>query len=540
MELGVESSSPSNNKGGESSHDQISGQRSSPIITAEPSNHTFMPSSSSEAHDTYKILGVKGRDRVEKKNTTKPTYITSRLLSLRSKFQTKVKRAVWKWHGKLIPILHWQDWVETRFFSHCLTKSKGSPALPPPPPPPPPPKELFVNLRVLWNKVISSLDPTSPVYEGKVISNPNVDKSNRDGNDEATDTIPTTSSVSRLPNKSDWWSYRLLPPTTRWILAIIPSFLFPRWFHANIELRTAYLNRAVDHMIDRRMRIWEEEAKQEDYLLQQRKEQHHPKMMIRETPRPNKIRLVILGAGYDTRSVRLLQQGRVDQVWEFDLPPVMESKRWLLNRRGLWNAPIPFHQWEQGKPLKNDTLKNDQSSSGTTHENNNSDITSTTASIQETKGMKVADLQCIGLDLNQPDNFRLAMEYLVQENTDATSDDSSLGANEWYTIVISEALFLYLEPDIPAQLLTICQNLFSSENRRIQKGGETGSTSHSQSPPHSESLAFCFADRLLEVPLEQSHDENAIQQWFDKIGWTLVDWLPKEGATRQMGISRPI
>jgi hypothetical protein len=263
--------------------------------------------------------------------------------------------------------------------------------------------------------------------------------------------------------------------------------------------------------------------------------------MIRGMHKRPKIRLVILGAGYDTRSVRLLQQGRVDQVWEFDLPPVMESKRWLLKRRGLWNAPIPFHQWEQ---QGNKALKNEQSSFDTTLVNNKDGIDSTTPSVEEMKARKGASLQCIGLDLNQPENFRLALEHLVQqESTDTTStSSSSLGANDWYTIVISEALFLYLEPDIPAQLLIICQNLFSSENYyRIWKVLQSnGSRSQSQSPsPLSESLGFCFADRLLEVPLEQSHNVNAIQQWFGKIGWTLIDWLPKEGATRQMGISRP-
>ncbi|KAL3936903.1 MAG: hypothetical protein SGBAC_007872 [Bacillariaceae sp.] len=520
VKLDMDSSLLGNN-GDESSRDQTFGQHSSPAITTtNPSMPTL-----SAAHDTYKILGVKGPYNANETIVMKPrSSISSLLLSLRSKF----KRVVWKWHGRLIPLLHWQDWVETRFLSR---RSKASSA-------PPPPKELFVNLRVLWNKAISSLDPTSPVYEGKVAtSEADVDR-NRD-------TVLTATSSTLSKSANFWWSYRLLPPTTRWMLSIIPSSLFPRWFHANIELRTAYLNRAIDQMIDQRIDLWEEAARKEEKLVSikehvlhvqeqtsdTRHQQNQSNQILREgTPRRPKIRLVILGAGYDTRSIRLLQQGRVDQVWEFDLPPVMESKRWLLQRRGLWKPRIPFHQCAKGMVLTDEQLPSD-----TAHVDKNDNIFCSTIPSGETK---VTQLQCIGLDLNQPDRFRSVLGHLVKESTDkATSSSSSLegDANEWYTIVISEALFLYLEPDIPAQLLTICQNLLaSSESSRV-------SDSHSQSqPPLDGSLAFCFADRLLEIPLEQSHDMNAVQQWFGNIGWTLVDWLPKEGATRQMGISRPM
>lgn len=178
--------------------------------------------------DAYEILGI------QPPNTNSTLY---RLLIFGPKQEQRLKRRVWKLHGKLLPLFH------------IFEGDNYSP-------------ELFVNLRVLWNKAISSLDRNSPVYEG---------------------------------NQTSFWTYRMLPRSSRWILKAIPSRFFPRWYHANIELRTAYLNRAIAREIDK----------------------------IR-TKSNKKIRLIVLGAGYDTRSIRLLLDesscDRIDQAWEFDLP----------------------------------------------------------------------------------------------------------------------------------------------------------------------------------------------------------------------------
>ena len=104
-----------------------------------------------------------------------------------SKIFSRFKRFIWKMHGRLIPFLHF-----------------GSNS----------PSETCVNLRVLWCKALSSVDPKSPVYE-----------------------------------RPHFWTYNFLPKYSRWILWITPSCLFPRWFHANIELRTAFLKRAIDKVI---------------------------------------------------------------------------------------------------------------------------------------------------------------------------------------------------------------------------------------------------------------------------------------------------
>ena len=116
------------------------------------------------------------------------------------------------------------------------------------------------------------------------------------------------------------WAGDLLPPATGWIAGrptssklLVPSLrrFFPRLNHANIELRTVYLN----EMVERVLHAWK----------QQRTESSQSQA--------NKVRLVVLGAGYDLRGTRLLTEGVVDDVLELDLPDVIEAKQALWTRR---------------------------------------------------------------------------------------------------------------------------------------------------------------------------------------------------------------
>jgi hypothetical protein len=326
-----------------------------------------------EPCDAYEILGVQAPNT----NSTL-SRVCNKIFG--TEHEQSLKRWVWKLHGKLLPVLHIWD---------------GDYA-----------PELFVNLRVLWNKALSSVDPKSPVYEG-----------------------------------NQFRTYIMLPRSSRWILRVIPARWFPRWYHANIELRTAYLNQAIDREIDRISTL-----EQSDSV----------------STRTKKVLLVVLGAGYDVRSIRLLiDQHRIEQAWEFDLPPVMEAKARMVQRRKLLNRD----------PLGQNAI------------------------------------QFVGVDLNEPASFRSTLMEMGAKNN---SDDG------WYTIVVSEALFLYLQPDIPAKLLDICQEVFSSD-----------------------AISLCFADRLKGIPNDQTRNREAGSDWFAKIGWTLIDWLPKDGATRHMGTARP-
>jgi hypothetical protein len=99
----------------------------------------------------------------------------------------------------------------------------------------------------------------------------------------------------------DRWTYDLLPTVSRWLIfRLIPARLFPRLHHANIELRTTYLDTMILKEIAANMN--------------------------------KRIRLISLGGGYDVRSVRLLTSGQVDEAWELDIPSVVESKCIMLER----------------------------------------------------------------------------------------------------------------------------------------------------------------------------------------------------------------
>jgi Leucine carboxyl methyltransferase len=117
------------------------------------------------------------------------------------------------------------------------------------------------------------------------------------------------------------WAGDLLPPATGWIAGrpISSNFrgpslrrFFPRLNHANIELRTVYLNKAVDRVLQ----AWKQQKTNSSPLQAN-----------------NKVRVVVLGAGYDLRGTRLLTEGVVDEVLELDLPDVIAAKQALWTRR---------------------------------------------------------------------------------------------------------------------------------------------------------------------------------------------------------------
>mmetsp|Transcript_18556 Transcript_18556/g.28052 ORF Transcript_18556/g.28052 Transcript_18556/m.28052 type:complete len:394 (+) Transcript_18556:231-1412(+) len=252
----------------------------------------------------------------------------------------RFKRWSWKLHGHLLPILHG--------LHHCCALVTGGP---------PPPADVYVNLRVLWNKALASIDVQSPAYEGP-----------------------------------HFWTYRMLPIYSRWILNFVP--FFPRWYHANIELRTVYLNRAIKNEIQ-----WI----------------HSDKNGSRNrTCGKFKIRVVILGGGYDTRSVRVLTdstyyQSNVDKVYELDLPHVMKSKATLLLKSA-----------SSAKEL----LQN-------------------------------KSIELIGVDLNDIQHVRT-----VLSNTNTKQVKDCQDTDNWYTIVVSEAFLMYLDSGRSEKLLQICGETF--------------------------------------------------------------------------------
>jgi O-methyltransferase involved in polyketide biosynthesis len=278
-----------------------------------------------------------------------------------------VWKYAWRLHGAILPILHFGD------------KAK--------------PRDSKYSLKVLWCKAIASMDRTSKVYDEK-------------------------------------WTYDTLPSLSRWLLRLFPTWIFPRLHHANIEARTAYLNKIIQSEMDR-------------------------------IPQNTTIRLISLGAGYDIRCSRLLSQYSLErpmEAYELDLPHVVESKQKILDRLSR-RRPNTRHP------------------------------TLIPVDLNEVDGAVKETLQCLlSSDSNQPT----------------------------HTIYISEGVLIYLKEGVPSKLLKLYHDAVVDANEK-------------------NTASFCFADRLENVP---GGSIDAARVELSKAGWELIDFCPKPGLARHMGISR--
>jgi len=128
------------------------------------------------------------------------------------------------------------------------------------------PPDSSLALHCLWWKALSANDPGSPVADGGL-------------------------------------AHDLLPPLVRAIAGRRIGRMFPRLHHANVEVRTAFLDRAV------------------------------ASSAAAATDAGGRVRLVSLGAGYDVRSIKFRERGAVDAAVELDLPAVVAGKARILGSR---------------------------------------------------------------------------------------------------------------------------------------------------------------------------------------------------------------
>ncbi|KAG7362057.1 leucine carboxyl methyltransferase [Nitzschia inconspicua] len=323
-----------------------------------------------------------------------------------------LNRWSWKIHGKLLPWLHFADPI----------------AVP----------DVYVNLRVLWCKALSSFHNRSPAFD------------------------------------ADHLAYRMLPRSTRWPLRYF-GWAFPRWMHANIELRTAYLNQII-----------EQECK--------RIQQNHNN---NNKTKPYKICMIILGAGYDPRAAKLILESKVDRVYELDLPAVAQSKRALLER----------------------------AFGGTTTTTATKDELTIKTTLQDQLYWKAVDL-----------NDERAVDQTIDDiATDLYSDGETTPTNPWYTILVSEALLLYLNPGVAGRIL-----------QRIS--ARFGNNKNKKMIDRSAGASFVFVDRL-ELQIDRTDDpivkdppgqesiQSQARKWLLDCGWILQDFKQKPGATRHLGLA---
>jgi O-methyltransferase involved in polyketide biosynthesis len=322
-------------------------------------------------------------------------------------------KLAWQIHGLFLPLLHFRDAAA--------------------------PRDSSYSLKVLWCKAIASMDRTSKVFD-------------------------------------DGWTYDSLPESSffffgRWLLLkIIPNRFYPRLHHANIEARTAYLDKIIQAEIA-----------------------HAASLSNNTSTTATTIQLISVGAGYDVRCSRLLSSRNSSssttflndqrcnvklEAYELDLPSVVESKRIILNRL----------QQRRSDASQHPTL--------------------------------------VAVDLNDVDGcVRPTLERIMMP-TNTTSSTTTTCTNT-YTIFISEGVLIYLNQGVPSRLLRLFGDLAK------QKAASSSSIASSSSS--SSVASFCFADRLENVP---GGDIMAARNELSQAGMELLDWCPKPGLARHMGVTR--
>ena len=305
--------------------------------------------------------------------------------------------ARWTWRRRVsvLHVLHWKD---------PLT-----------------PVDSCINVECLWWKVLSTTDRFSPCWE---------------------------------PQN---YTYDMLPRGSRRLVILFRRF-HPRWIHALLEVRAAYLTRAI----------------QSEREATNRKDPKKPS---------HATRLISLGAGYDVRSVRLLQEAKeqnegegIDatmKFYEIDLPSTIESKQRVFQQRFLKRQ--------------------------TTRRNNMGDTT----------GLSLPTM--IGLDLNDIDTLEHELAQIFQDDKDNSNAS-------WHTIFVVEGVLMYLTEGKAAAVLQAC------------------ATTARVGDKNSIRASLCFADRLFD---RLDCDPAPIQQQLAQTGWELSEWAPSPNANaKHMGIAR--
>ena len=240
------------------------------------------------------------------------------------KATSKTWQRAWRFHKRMLPLLH------------AFDRNK--------------PPDSSLSLAVLWWKALSGNDRSSPAFD-------------------------------------DGLSYDLLPRGTRAVVSKRLRRFYPRLHHANVEIRTAYLDRAIANVVDE----------------------------VRQVDASTRIRLIMLGCGYDIRSLKLKKSGLIDEAVEFDLPKVVEAKQKLFRNRLLRR--------------------------------------------RRRKGMTDHDLpDMTQVDLNRLDDVRSKLDEIV------TRGVSAADWRQYHNIMVFEGVMIYLDDGVPSSLLGICSDVLNKHD----------------------------------------------------------------------------
>mmetsp|Transcript_9463 Transcript_9463/g.19000 ORF Transcript_9463/g.19000 Transcript_9463/m.19000 type:complete len:538 (+) Transcript_9463:206-1819(+) len=333
------------------------------------------------------------------------------------------------------------------------------------------PTDSKLALACLWWKAIAGNDSESPVYDYQL-------------------------------------SYDLLPPITRWIVHRRFSKFYPRLHHANVEIRTAYLDNSVSNLVANLTKL-----KYNSFnatILTPANTQKSNDISEKSVHGRKKIRLIVMGGGYDTRSFKLLEQ--------LLLKNGTNPHQSLLQRSRQKKFPRRLFQRQKTHTKVNNSAFDKLS-------NCNYDLECYELDLPEVVHAKSQLLKkrlsrrrqwlsetqnypkLIAVDFNNLNQTRAALEDVLHN---ALGEETNVD-----TIILFEGVMIYLDPGIPHSLLSLCSDVLG----RNKQGN----------------CFLCFADRLENIP---GGDEDMARLEMENTGWELMDWLSKPGLARHMGVAR--
>jgi hypothetical protein len=329
--------------------------------------------------------------------------------------------------------------------------------------------------------------------------------------------------------------------------------------HAMSLRRTAYLDKSVTGIINSFVANEITATKTDDDAIESR-----PRRKAR-------IRVIVMGGGYDTRSLKILERYLLLKNDEKNRTDDISPPKRLLRRKVQPRQHVQLRFWKRSKRgrFREDGLKREKQS------HSFDDSTTSLLSLTSLSSSKSEyNLECYELDLpevvrakrqliqtrlqrrrpwlkqmttgiageypylipvnlNDVNETRNALEGILQipssPSGDETGDDNIPGCDDDITnIILFEGVMIYLDEGIPHSLLQLCSDVL---NERINTSMAPGASSSSS----SSSGYLCFADRLDNIPggdIDAAHVELA------STGWELLDWLPKPGLARHMGVAR--
>lgn len=282
-------------------------------------------------------------------------------------------------------------------------------------------------------------------------------------------------------------AYDLLPSITRLIVGLPFCWLYPNLHHQNVALRTAFLDNSLLEILDVSC----------GGVLNG--------SILTPVDRLNEesvtTRVITLGAGFDTRSLRFQQ-------------PSSEQK--LISRKLSDSSSSSARQAIES---------NSNSLNADFYEVDLPSVVSQKENIFKRFLMRRPNSiipKLYGADLNEIEEVKSQLSHIFTDSEIAQNNEKNNGKNNGKrpTVFIIEAVLMYLKEENVMPLL---------------------STVMKEAAKHSSSVHLCFADRLPGMPhndTDLNEERIAAIEILRTVGLELTTWQPKPGRARHMGIAK--